>query len=228
LASEKRTARHDILTGTKGKQYRFRCDLSGEVICLTNPVHAAESTEQELMSAWESEGRQHFNRCRQCGRWVSDAAYNAATLACIECSPWEEEHPSYCFWCGERAAQGRIFCEGCGHRLQYAFDFGRQKIEKVETDRVLKFENHYGNDSADPKEFGFSIEVMKNRRVCPYCGRGEAADRQICSVCGEELPKRTLFQIYREQHERCSQCDTILADYMKYCPHCGMKAEGRK
>ena len=228
MASEERIARYDILTGTKGKQYRFRCDVSGEMICLTNPVHAAESAGQELMSVWESEGRQHFNRCRRCGRWVSDAAYNAATLACIECSPWEEDHPLYCFWCGERAAQGQIFCEGCGHRLQYAFDFGRQEIEEVKTDRVLNFKNRCSDAPADPKEVGFGIEVMKNRRVCIKCGSGESADLQICSVCGEKLPTQTMFQVYREHHNRCSRCDTILADYMKHCPHCGRKTDGRK
>lgn len=229
MENGKRTARHDILKGRKGNQYRFRCDLSGEVICLTNPVHAAESAERELMSAWESEGRQHFNRCRRCGRWVSDAAYNAATLACVECSPWEEEHPLYCFWCGECVvSQGQIFCEGCGHRLQYAFDFAQQKIEWVKTDRILELENRCNNALADPKDFGFGIEVMKNHRVCANCGSGETADRQNCSVCGEKLPAQTLFQIYREHHERCKQCDTILADYMKYCPHCGMKADGIK
>ncbi len=179
----------------------------------------------------QAEGRQRFNRCRRCRRWVSDAAYNATTLACVECSPWEEDYPLYCSQCGETASEGEIFCRACRCRLQYAFDFGSGKIDRTKTDQVLKYGNRDAREHvelADPEEFGFGIGVMKRIKVCRQCGRDESAQRDICSVCGKTLPSETLFELYRKKHERCTICDTVLALYMKYCPHCGTKVmEGK-
>jgi len=91
--------------------YHFFCDLSGALVCTVK--HASDP-----QSAWESGGRQRFNRCRQCGRWVCDAMFNPDTLQCVDCSPWEEQ-PSFCSQCGAKAAEGELFCRCCGARLQY-------------------------------------------------------------------------------------------------------------
>lgn len=77
----------------------------------------------------------------------------------------------------------------------------------------------------DPYEYGFGVQVMKETKVCKACGNIELAANYRCSKCGERLPRRTLFQIYQQKHKICEFCDTVLAVYMKYCPHCGTKIE---
>lgn len=78
---------------------------------------------------------------------------------------------------------------------------------------------------ADPGEYGFGTKVMKTIKVCGSCGNTEAAERYTCSKCGKRLPVQTLFQIYQKKHRVCSVCDTVLAAYMRYCPHCGTQIE---
>ena len=111
------TARYKIIAGTEGNRYQFFCDLSGALVCTSEPVFL-DKPEQELNFAWESEGKKHFNKCQKCGRWISDTVYNVETLECVECTPWEEE-PSYCPHCGEKAQIGDIFCAKCKNRLRY-------------------------------------------------------------------------------------------------------------
>lgn len=72
---EKKTAAYKITPDTGGNRYRFYCDVSGALVCITSPYHA-DTPEEELMLAWEKEGRQHFNQCRKCGRFIIDAVYN--------------------------------------------------------------------------------------------------------------------------------------------------------
>lgn len=112
-----RTAAYRIITDAGGNRYRFFCDLSGAAMCTTEPV-LAETQEQELALAWESEGRQHFNHCHNCGKWVCDAMYNADVCHCVACTPWEER-PRYCSQCGEAIPADDTFCRKCGARLQY-------------------------------------------------------------------------------------------------------------
>jgi len=47
--------------------------------------------------------------------------YNADTLECVECSPWEE-HPRYCPHCGSKVKSADVFCNRCGVRLMYGGD----------------------------------------------------------------------------------------------------------
>lgn len=110
-------ARYKIIAGTEGNRYQFFCELSGALVCTSEPV-LLDSSEQELRFAWESEGKKQFNRCQRCGRWISDTVYNVETLECVECSPWEEE-PSYCPHCGEKTQSGDVFCTKCKNRLRY-------------------------------------------------------------------------------------------------------------
>lgn len=76
---------------------------------------------------------------------------------------------------------------------------------------------------ANPGEFGFGTEIMKHIKVCRHCGSTEASDRYLCSCCRERLPSQTLFQLYQKMHRACEVCDTVLAPYMHYCPHCGVQ-----
>jgi len=76
---------------------------------------------------------------------------------------------------------------------------------------------------ADPYEYGYGPRVMKEIKVCRQCGNMDGAEKYICSACGERLPTQTLFQLYQNRHKACPLCDTVLASYMRYCPHCGMQ-----
>ena len=114
---DKKTARYKIIAAAEGNRYQFFCDISGALGCTTEPVFL-NTAEEELMFSWEREGKRCFNLCHQCGRWASDAAYNADTLKCIECSPWEDI-PTYCPHCGERVRKMTALCQSCGKRLRY-------------------------------------------------------------------------------------------------------------
>jgi len=105
------TARCRIVQNGKEALYQFFCDLSGALIC---SMKEADSPED----AWESGGREHFNRCRRCGRWVCDTMYNPDTLQCVDCSPWEEQ-PSFCPQCGAKVTEDAQFCRDCHARLRY-------------------------------------------------------------------------------------------------------------
>ena len=107
------TARCSMIAKEQYVQFRFYCDLSGALICTIQRRHGSS-----VMDAWESEGKRFFNRCRKCGRWVSDPMYNADTLQCVDCSPWEEQ-PAFCPQCGMKMEAEGTFCPGCGARLRY-------------------------------------------------------------------------------------------------------------
>ena len=68
MAQAKKTATYRVVTDAGGgRSFRFYCDLSGELCCVTKPLRA--DTEQAALAlAWETEGRWHFNRCPACGR----------------------------------------------------------------------------------------------------------------------------------------------------------------
>ncbi len=83
-------------------------------------TETAETQEQEVEIAWE-DARKYFNRCHKCGKWVSNAMYNADVAECVECAPWEN-FPRYCAYCGKEITSAGIFCPRCGKRLQYGGD----------------------------------------------------------------------------------------------------------
>lgn len=113
----RKTARYRILAGPEGNRYQFLCDVSGALVCTTEPVFL-DTPERELQFAWESEGKKCFNMCHRCGKWVSDIVYNAETFECVECSVWEDT-PAYCPHCGEKVEEESIFCTKCKNRLKY-------------------------------------------------------------------------------------------------------------
>lgn len=111
------TAEYRLVPVEEGNRYRFFCAVTGAGLC-TQEDYRAASPEQELLLAWEREGRSHFNQCRKCGRWVFDVAYNPEVLECIECAPFECE-ARYCKSCGVRVPVGSRICPACGKPLYY-------------------------------------------------------------------------------------------------------------
>ena len=85
---------------------------------VTTKRYPGTDPERELETAWNNEGRSHFNLCHKCGKWVCDAMYNADVMHCADCTPWENK-PKYCSLCGIKVAISDIFCRKCGARLQY-------------------------------------------------------------------------------------------------------------
>lgn len=73
------------------------------------------------------------------------------------------------------------------------------------------------------KRYGFGTEEMKRTKVCTFCNAKLSADAKICKECGKEVPKKTLFDMYKEHHLYCKHCDTVLAENARFCPQCGHK-----
>ena len=113
---ENRTAKHKIVTDGGGYRFIFYCDVSDAHVCTTGQIYQGDSEEEALLAAWQAEGREHFNRCHKCGKWVIDAVYNAEVLECVECAPYEAE-PKYCKNCGIKIEEPVKVCPSCGGRL---------------------------------------------------------------------------------------------------------------
>ncbi len=117
MSKERKTATYKITSDKGGNRYSFYCDLSGAMVCTTGPVKA-DTPEAELMLAWKSEGKAHFNQCHKCGKWTIDAMYNADVLECVDCAPFEDD-PNYCKSCGHRITAPAENCPKCGKPLIY-------------------------------------------------------------------------------------------------------------
>lgn len=117
IATNRKTANYRVLSVDNGRRYQFFCDLSGALVCTTQPV-LMDTPEQELAQAWEGEGKSMFNHCRKCGKWVLDAMYNPEVLECVECAPFECE-PQYCKSCGVKLRSSERFCPVCKKPLLY-------------------------------------------------------------------------------------------------------------
>ena len=118
MNSGNRTASYHILPDAGGAvRVQFFCELSDALICVTAPIRA-ETPEQALAIAWETEGKTKFNTCKKCGRFVSDVMYNADVHECVACAPWEN-YPLYCHRCGKRIVEIVRHCPQCGVLLRY-------------------------------------------------------------------------------------------------------------
>lgn len=84
--------------------------------------------------------------------------------------------------------------------------------DKLESLRLTAM-NHYG----------FGTEEMKKTKVCVFCGTKLSVTAKICTECGKNVPKQTLFDVYKQNHICCKFCDTVLADNARFCPQCGHK-----
>ncbi len=113
--SQKQAA-YEIINNSDGRQYKFFCEISGARVFTTGPI-VAETSDEELRIAW-NEAKDKFNRCSRCGKWVCNAMYNADTLCCVDCSPWENP-PNFCSHCGTKIPTREEFCRKCGSRLRY-------------------------------------------------------------------------------------------------------------
>ena len=113
----KPTASYKLIADAGGNRYQFFCDLSGALACTTEPIRA-DTSEEALMIAWKREGRQHFNQCHKCGRWVSDVMYNADVMECVDCAPCANV-PKFCPQCCKRLSSPERFCSKCGAKLLY-------------------------------------------------------------------------------------------------------------
>ncbi len=118
-------ARYKIIREAIGNRYRFFCEASGAAVYTSGPIRA-DTPDEELKLAWEG-GRQHFNRCQKCGKWVCNAMTNADTLSCVDCSPWENP-PRYCPACGIKLEGIDPYCRACGTRLMYG---GEKNAEAI-------------------------------------------------------------------------------------------------
>ena len=119
---ENRTAKHKIVTDGGGYRFIFYCDVSDAHVCTTGQIYQGDSEEEALLAAWQAEGREHFNRCHKCGKWVIDAMYNADALECVGCAPWEDT-PEFCKFCGAKVSASDSVCPKCGEHLIYGGNF---------------------------------------------------------------------------------------------------------
>lgn len=93
MVQAKKTAAYRVIAGPGGKRvFRFYCDISGELCCVTKSIRA-DAEDEALEIAWETEGRWAFDRCPQCGRYVSSAMFNINAERCLDCAPLGERIP---------------------------------------------------------------------------------------------------------------------------------------
>lgn len=117
MMDKSKTAEYQVIPDADGSRYSFFCGVTGARFC-TERAYRADSPGQELLLAWENEGRRHFNLCRRCGKWVVDVAYNPEVLECVECAAFEDE-ARFCKTCGARVPARARICPACGASLYY-------------------------------------------------------------------------------------------------------------
>ena len=128
MTGKKKTATYKIISDTDGNRYKFFCDLSGALVCTTAKTYKADTPEEELMRAWDEEGKKHFNPCHKCGKLVIDAMFNPDVLTCVKCTPIEE-YPDFCPKCGTKTSDSAYFCHMCGSVLLYEGEYEYEKDE---------------------------------------------------------------------------------------------------
>ncbi len=72
-------------------------------------------------------------------------------------------------------------------------------------------------------EYGFGPETLRERKVCPACGKANDAQSATCTDCGGALPRKTLYDLYRARHRCCPGCGVAVTDVAVYCPECGTR-----
>lgn len=118
---KRKTAYYKVIADSGGNRYQFFCDLTGALLCTTK-AYRETGPDAELELAWEGEGKNHFQLCHKCGKWVIDAMYNADVLECVACAPWENT-PEYCKYCGTKVSVSDYVCPKCNAHLIYGGSF---------------------------------------------------------------------------------------------------------
>lgn len=113
--AERKRARYKVTEENGGRTFTFLCDLSGAVLRKTEPICEADPSE-EYELAWSS-AKPYINSCHKCGRNVIDSLYNAETMECVKCSPWQKT-PVYCADCGAKLSENDLYCAVCGKRIR--------------------------------------------------------------------------------------------------------------
>ena len=111
------TAKYKAVVDGAGYRFLFYCDISDAHVYTTKGIYNGDMADA-LLAAWQSESREHFNKCHRCGKWVMDAVYNAEVLECVECAPYEAE-PKFCKNCGVKIDVPAKDCPSCGKKLIY-------------------------------------------------------------------------------------------------------------
>jgi hypothetical protein len=68
-----------------GIRYTFFSGLSGAAVYVTDPIVAANEKSALVIAAQEAQN--YFNRCEECGLWISDTEYNIDEGKCVRCAP---------------------------------------------------------------------------------------------------------------------------------------------
>ena len=216
MTQVRKTATYRVVTDSGGDRiFRFYCDFSGELCCVSKPIRA-DTEEAALEIAWEQEGKWECNFCPKCGKYVSSAMFNVNA--------------------GLRAVGGRVpfvlpslrrTAPGIGHLLlphlrgEAAGGRHRRKGESQMTDYDLRTGKALRRVVL--LEYGCGPDTLRRRKICPSCGRANSADRTDCTDCGARLPEMTLYDLYRSRHRCCPGCGVAVTNVARYCPECGAR-----
>lgn len=187
---------------------------------MTKPIRA-DTEEAALEMAWEQEGKWEFNLCPKCGKYVSSAMFNVNAGLCLDCTPWEDEYPSFCHHCGRpppgtgRLLLPHLWSKIAGGRHRRKGGSRRMTDYDLRTKRALR--------RVVLLEYGFGPETLRRRKICPSCGKANSADRTDCADCGARLPEMTLYDFYRSRHRCCPGCGVAVTNVARYCPECGAR-----
>lgn len=97
---KKRIVTYKVSKNAEENRYKFYCDLSGALVCITG-VHKADTPEAEVMIAWKQKAKQLFNSYNKCRKLVADIVFNPDVSECMDCATYEAE-PKYCKNCGRK------------------------------------------------------------------------------------------------------------------------------
>ncbi len=117
MIERRKTAAYQVIPDAGGNRYKFYCDVSGAHACTTAP-YKADTPEDELILAWENEGKKHFSLCHKCGKWVISAVYNPEVFECTDCAPFEHA-TRFCKFCGSKVSGQPRICPVCNKKLHY-------------------------------------------------------------------------------------------------------------
>ena len=154
--------KYKLIREPTGSRYRFYCELSGATI-YTSPIMKEQPSEFLRNQIWEQKARQHFNQCPQCGRWVFNTLFNADTLKCVECSPWEisaaqpyaKEHyenmQQYGF--GEEAMKQITLCQNCGAISNSIYQFCQECGQPLTNETLYFYYQLYHENNQNKKDY---------------------------------------------------------------------------